>query len=369
MAIILKDYEPVKIGGVRVPHLKRHRQDKSRFLFDFTKNKKRYRHTYTAPKDTPANMAKMAKARCEEYYAHAGRIRDDLRPDILLDDYWERYCRLKEPAWSSNHKRTLKGYYSNHIAPHIGQKQVRRITEAEIEDVVNGVSGISRRSQKVILEILKPLFSRAIKEGVVTESPVKIEIRRNAAEEKKIVLGAEEKFKRLHKAINDLYRDNPKVRAAFLFGLNGRRLSEVLTLRWSDIDLQNATYVVRKENSKVKADMTFSLNGELIEAIKELEARRDSEWVFSSNRDPAKRMVRLSQYYEEVGEKSGIEGFHFHLMRNILVSALAGKDGVDVADLSSLLGHTDTNTLRKYLSLQREQASRKASEAITRMLR
>ena len=113
--------------------------------------------------------------------------------------------------------------------------------------------------------------------------------------------------------------------------------------------------------------MTFALSDELIQTLKEIHQRRDSEWVFSSNRDPRKHMVRLTQYYPIIAEKTGIEGFHFHMMRNILVSALAGR-GVDVADLSALLGHTDTATLKKYLSLQREQASRKAINAMTGLL-
>ena len=55
-------------------------------------------------------------------------------------------------------------------------------------------------------------------------------------------------------------------------------------------------------------------------------------------------------------------------MRNLLASALAGKDVVDVSDLSALFGHNDTGTLKKYLSLQREQSSKKAAVAIGRML-
>jgi len=55
-------------------------------------------------------------------------------------------------------------------------------------------------------------------------------------------------------------------------------------------------------------------------------------------------------------------------MRNLLVSAHVGKEGVDVSDLSALLGHNDTGTLKKYLSLQREESSRKAANSIEKIL-
>ena len=114
--------------------------------------------------------------------------------------------------------------------------------------------------------------------------------------------------------------------------------------------------------------MVFGLNFELGTALKKVYKQKDSKWVFSSNRDPKIHMTKLSQYYRKIRKASGINEFTFHWMRNLLVSALAGKDGVDVTDLSALLGHNDTGTLKKYLSLQRAQSSRKAADAIGKML-
>ena len=367
MAIKTSDYEPVKISGQEVPGLKRHKSEKDRFLIVIKKDGRKYRKIYRAPKDTPANMAKLARNELEKYRKSVGNTPTELDLGIRVDQYWERYVKLKANDWSQNHRRTMESYYRNHVKPYIGGKQVRRVTEADIEDIVNRLAHISKRSQKMVVEVLSPLFKRAVKERLIDESPVRVEVKRNMAQEKKVILSADEKLKNLYHAILELFADNPKVKAAFLLGLSGRRLGEVLTLKWSDVDLESGTYIVRKENSKVKTDMTFALSDELIRTLQELHECRDSEWVFSSNRDPKKRMVRLTQFYREVGEKAGIEGFHFHMMRNVLVSALAGR-GVDVADLSALLGHTDTATLKKYLSLQREQASRKAINAMAGLL-
>ncbi len=368
MAISMREFEPIRLNGSKVNHLKRHKSDKQKFVFDFTKNKKRYRQLYSAPKDTPAAMAKMAKISCETYYEQAGKIRADLNSGITMDNYWDRYCDHKKNDWGKSNNRTLKGFYTNHIKPVIGHKQVRRVNTADIDDILHNVRHLSKRSQKAILEVLKPLFKRAIKEGLVQFSPVDHEIKRNAAEEKKIILGAEDKFKKVHDAINSKFADDPKVRAAFLFGLSGRRLNEVLTLKWTDIDLDKSKYVIRGENSKVNSDMVFGVNPELGFILKELKQKQDSEWVFSSNRDASKHMTKLSMHYDKIREAANVPAFTFHWQRNLLVSALAGKEGVDVSDLSALLGHQDTGTLKKYLSLQREQSSRKAADAIDKML-
>ncbi len=368
MALSMKDYEVVTLKGSKVNYLKRNKKDKQKFIFDFTKNRKRYRQTYIAPNDTPTAMIRMAKIKCEAFYEQAGKIRDDLDSNITVDAYWDRFCEYKKSDWGTSNDRTLKGFYNNHIKSIIGYKQLRRVNTADIDDIMHKAKHLSKRSQKAILEVLKPLFTRATKERLIRETPVDHEIKRNASEEKKVVLGAEDKFKKVHKAINEKFADNPKVRAAFLFGFNGRRLNEVLTLKWSDIDLNITSYIIRKENSKVNSDMVFGLNPEIGSILEELYKYKDSEWVFSSNKNPSIHMTKLSMHYDKIRETTGIEEFTFHWMRNLLVSALAGKDGVDVTDLSALLGHNDTGTLKKYLSLQREQSSKKAAAAIGRML-
>lgn len=368
MGLSMKDYEAVSLKGSKVNYLKRNKNDNQKFIFDFTKSGKRYRQTYLAPKDSPTAMIKMAKIKCEAFYEQAGKIRDNLDPNIKMNTYWDRYCEHKKGSWGRGHDRTLKGFYINHIKGVIGEKQLRRVNGADIDDIMHNVKHLSKRSQKTNLEILKPLFLRAIKEGIIKESPVDHEIKRNASEEKKVVLGAEAKLKKVYNAIDKCFDENPKIKAAFLFGFNGRRLNEVLTLQWSDIDLHNQTYIIRKENSKVNTDMVFGLSPKMGFILKELYKQKDSEWIFSSNRNSSIHMTNLHKYYIKIREATGINQFTFHWMRNLLVSALVGQEGVDISDLSALLGHNDTGTLKKYLSLQREQSSKKAAKAIDRML-
>jgi len=368
MAISSQDYESVPLKGSKVHHLKRNKHNNQKFIFDFTKNSKRYRQTYLAPKDTPTAMIRMAKIKCEAFYEQAGKIRDDIDTNISVDAYWDRFCEHKKSDWGRSHDRTLKGFYNNHIKTIIGHKQLRRVNTVDIDDIMHKAKHLSKRSQKAILEILTPLFTRAVKEGLIKETPLDHKIKRNAAEEKKVVLGAEEKFTQVHKAINEQFSDNIKLKTAFLFGFYGRRLNEVLTLKWSDIAMDYDTYIIQKDNNKVNSDMLFGLSKEITDSLKELHKTKDSEWVFSSNRDPSIHMTKLSQHYSKIRKATGIREFTFHWMRNLLVSALVDKDGVDISDLSALLGHNDTGTLKKYLSLQREQSSKKAAVAIDRML-
>ncbi len=370
MALNTNDYESVKLNGSPVQSIKRHKKDKSKFLFTINKNKKRYREIYTAQKDTLAAMIKMAKLECEKFRNQAGMVREEISPNISVNDYWERFKEYKKSSWGKSNERNMKSFYKNHIKDIIGSKKIKNVTSADIDDIMNKIKHLSRRSRKVALEVLQPLFTRAIRERLITTSPLLEDhmVKRIASEEKKVVLDATTKYKLIHNAINEEFKDDIKVRTAFLFGLSGRRLTEVLTLEWSDIDLKSKSYQIRADNSKVNSTMTFALNQELTQVLTELKKQRDSIYIFSSNRNSKIHMTKLSMHYDTIRETSKLQEFTFHWMRNVLVSALAGKEGIDVTDLSALLGHNDTGTLKKYLSLQREESSKKAANAIEKIL-
>ena len=368
MALNTNDYESVKLNGSPVQNIKRHKKDKSKFLFTINKNKQRYREVYTAPKDTLAAMIKIAKLECEKFRNQAGMVREDVNPNISVDDYWDRFKEYKKNDWGDEHAGSMKRFYKNYIKEIIGSKKIKNVTSLDIDDIMHSIKHLGKRSGKMVSEVLNPLFKRAIRERLITFSPLLEDhmVKRIAAEEKKVVLDATTKFILVHNAINEKFKDNIKLRTAFLFGLYGRRRSEVITLEWQDINLKSKSYQIRDINSKVNSTMTFTLNEELVEALTELKQERDSIYVFSSSRNPNQHMTKLATHYDTIREATQLPEFTFHWMRNLLVSALAGK--IDVTHLSSILGHNDTGTLKKYLSLQREESSKKAANAIEKLL-
>ena len=103
--------------------------------------------------------------------------------------------------------------------------------------------------------------------------------------------------------------------------------------------------------------MTFALPLDIKDAL--LEFRNPTGDVF-----PFKSMDR--QYYK-IRNATGINEFTAHWLRNLAVSALASK-GASVTDLSAMLGHTDAGTIRKYLSLQREESTTTTNELSRKLL-
>ncbi len=363
------EYKIIKHKGNTIKRMKRHSKDNSRFLFYFKKDGKLYRKLYAAPNGTKGDMVDSAIEALGKLYETVGNIRRGIDPNIKMDDYWEKFIKNKGDDWSVAHKRTMKGFYKNHIKTYIGSIAVASVTLGDIDAVMLGVKSKSKRLQKGILEVLEPLFKKSVRDGLRTATPIDDDhqVTRNFSAEKKVILGAEDKFVSIYKAIHTVFKDDIKVRTAFLFGFGGRRLMEVLKMEWHEVDLVNKTYLIPKEKSKVDVDMIFSLGTELAGALTEMKKTRDSKWIFSSNRDASINLSKLSMHYDKIREASGIKDFTFHWMRNLYVSAMAAM-GTDTADLSAQLGHQDVNTLKKYLSLQRESSGKRAEEKMKKLL-
>lgn len=363
MAIDYTKYKEV-YKNKRILPFKRNESNKSKFLFRVDVNKKPYRKVFTAIMDTPSNMIDQAIREYDKFIEEKKNQRGcKVSVSINMQDFFDIWFDQKKAGWGTWHIKNIKGSYNNYIKPEIAEKKVKDVLESDITRILDRAADKSRRTRKGITEVLTPLFAQAIEERLVSVSPVKQKhkVKRKAREEKRVVLNAEGKYLKIYKTINKRFEFNPKLRALFLMGFYGRRVTEVLKMQWSDISLEAKQYQIRGEDNKVNTDMIFQLPDEVAEAFKEMLPDADCEYVFSSNIKQGDRIKDVSCHYQGIRDDSGIEEFTFHWMRNLSTSALSSM-GVEEVHLSALLGHTDTSTVRQYLTLQRQASSQHAMD-------
>jgi hypothetical protein len=66
--------------------------------------------------------------------------------------------------------------------------------------------------------------------------------------------------------------------------------------------------------------------------------------------------------------KKIVPKFTLHYLRNIIVSAMA-ENGISATHMSGAIGHNNTATLSKYLSLNYVQGSQMANETIEKIIK
>jgi len=94
---------------------------------------------------------------------------------------------------------------------------------------------------------------------------------------------------------------------------------------------------------------------------------REALLTFKDNTGDIFKIREVIRHYKSIRIISGINEFTYHWMRNLSVSALSAT-GVPTVELSAMLGHSDINTLNKYLSLQRTTATANTATASQRLL-
>jgi integrase len=272
--------------------------------------------------------------------------------------------------------RTYEGYayrLERHILPRLGQ---RRLDEIDVDDVLRligelreaGYSGWSIRS---ILTPLSRLFSHAVRRDVVAVSPIsKLDRSERPAvwkREQRVLNG--EEIGRLLDAVAPRYRT--LIASAILTGL---RQSELLGLRWRDVDFQDELIRVRnaldrhgndvppKTEHAVRDVVLIPALADLLREQRETSAfSRPDDYVFASRvgtplhwRNVARRALNPAL------AEAGIEPLRWHDLRHTFASLLI-VGGANVVFTSRQLGHGSSDiTLRVYSHLfdRAEQAQR-----------
>jgi len=357
MAIKTSDYLHIK----NETNMKIHKKDNTKFLFDFRVEDKRYRKAYKInnigwDKKTCIKEAKREMMRYKEDVEAGYTSSNKINLDKLKDLYFEN---LKATKW-----KTIKdNIYKRYITKKLGKKIIEDIKPMHIKKVINEMDkqGLSPRTQKSILEVLKPMFRFALENKLIREVPTDY-INVKIPNQKKIVTNATELYKKVYKGIIELYQDEPFYKTLFLFGLTGRRKSEILNLKWENIDFKNNYYWIT--DTKNDDNQKYPLSQILKTLLLEFKERKGL--VFPSPITGGV-ITNLDRQMKHLKEHTEIPTLSLHYMRNILVSMLA-EQNTEAIVLTGILGHKDVNTINKYLSINHFKSGTEGLKTIDKII-
>lgn len=422
MALRVSDYIQVKNES----NIKIHKADKTKFLFDFRIDDKRYRKSFTVSQKA-LNKKDCIKEAKKELLKYKEKIEAGYTSSnkLNLDELFEEYFKELDTSKQWTHKKRY--IYEHYIKSYLGKKNIEAIRPTDVNRLIADMKKreLSPRTQKSVLEILKPLYNFANENKFTKENPVK-NINVKIPNQKKIVTSATELFTRVHGAINSLFADNPYYIALFMFGFSGRRKNEVLTLKWEFVDFENNYYWLEGSNVKNASNQKYPLypfikdallqipdtkrglvfkspvtgkkisnidrqmrnlkkhiafmfcDDPLYQAYTVLKAKEKTEdyinslkWSDAHTKDIKEILFRYT------GDKTGLvfaelqkdktDALSFHYMRNILVSMLAEQHTEPIV-LSGILGHSDVNTINRYLSINHYKSGQDGLTKINQVL-
>lgn len=127
------------------------------------------------------------------------------------------------------------------------------------------------------------------------------------------------------------------------------RKSEILTLKWSNVEFENNIITLEHTNTKSKKTRRIFINSVLRKLLLEQKLKSgSSDYVFLSlDGIPYKREDSLKQAFNGALRRAGIKGLRFHDLRHTTATRMI-EAGASIIAVSKILGHADLKTTMRY---------------------
>jgi len=137
------------------------------------------------------------------------------------------------------------------------------------------------------------------------------------------------------------------LRPIILCALNtGMRKGEILSLKWSNVDLENSIITIEPTNTKSKRTKKLFINSVLRGILRELKLRSGgNEYVFLGPYGEPIKKLRTS--FENACRRAKIKGLRFHDLRHTAATRMI-ESGANIVAVSRILGHSTLNMTMRY---------------------
>ena len=292
-------------------------------------------------------------------------------PAVTFGEYKDVWFASIKNTISDVTYETYKSVDRNHLS-HFDDRPIGNITGTEIMAYIQSKldSGLSSRTAQGIYIMMKACLQNAVVDNVINRNPLLGIKRPKYVRTRPFVALTEAQVKKLFSVIKN-ERHRTMVELAVVSGL---RRSELLGLRWRDINFDKNTitvnqtvlkvgnivtikpttktkssnrtiYIDKSTMSKIKAQKGFCLKQKLLDGINHI----DNDLVFPGELGKPMYPDVFTRMVKDYGESAGMpKGFSLHALRHTHATLLL-KAGVHFKVVQSRLGHsTSKQTLDTY---------------------
>ncbi|MGM9603577.1 MAG: tyrosine-type recombinase/integrase [Faecousia sp.] len=335
---------------------------------------------YVSAKTQKELMRKLHKS-MEEY-------RDvDLSEDskMSLAEWLDRW--MEEYASPSVRETTLRGYRQYiecYIKPRLGNKQVCKITTADVQELYREVKKNGRKTEHpeygyelagTTIRRLHGVFHQAmdvaVRERLTAKNPTEGVTLPKKKTAPKQILNDEQ----LERFMEEIKKDAVWHDFFYTELTTGLRRGEICGLMWSDFNEKNGTLMVRRtvherkggglttgETKTGQGKRTITLPPSTAQLLRERKKSSCSAWIFPDPLRP-ERPTKPSSAYNHMKtllKNAGLPSIRFHDLRHTFATH-ALTSGVDAKTLSGILGHTKASfTLDTYTHVTGDMHQRAA---------
>lgn len=213
------------------------------------------------------------------------------------------------------------------------------LTRSDIDEYITmrAKEGIKPTTTNRELASISALYRYFIREGLLKTNPARFQSRRKLGYHLPNTIPSED--------IQKAYANSFGVVHVWLglLATTGIRISELLSLKWEDIDFKTCALEI---NGKGNKDRLVYTTPEYLELMRQAYERKPTEGrIFRYSERDARHMI-----WEALKPYSRAKQLSPHAIRHSFATSLA-KQGVNVATIATILGHNRIATTQKYIDM------------------
>ena len=277
---------------------------------------------------------------------------------------WKSACYNR---FTPSTQRSMRSALRSRLLPAFGAVRIDRICRVTVVRWFDAYSRTAPGGANRGLDVLRKILDHAIACGHIATNPARA-IRRNPRAKLTRFLSREE-IRRLHRVLDDHAVRSASARQQVdiirLLLLTGCRKSEIVRLRWQEVDGDRLNLRAAKTGPR-----RVFLNAQARAIVERRREQADSPWVFPSVRNPTRpRGDELALWYC-VRREAGLEEVRLHDLRHSVASH-AVMLGVPLPVVARLLGHRQPSMTLRYAHVgdrEIEAAAERVGQTISRLM-
>jgi len=309
-------------------------------------------------------------------------IDENKEDNFTINDAMEEFyvlfeIKIKDGERSLSSLIRIKQNYKNHIKNILGNKQFISVTTKEITTLLFNIRKVSASVYNKCLILLKSLYN-----SIIDHRELNIKNPANSKKLKKVPSHSRTRFLQpaeIQKFFEAL-KEEKQIYQDFIICLlfTAQRKGNLLSMKWSSIDLKYALWHLNANEIKGKKAITVPLNEILVTILKRRYKERDinSNFVFASTQSRTghicEKTSKGSFWYRirnraNLWNKDKDLNIVIHDLRRSLASFQA-LNNVSLQIIAGTLGHTDLKQTQVYARLRTEEVRKGMDIAINSII-
>ncbi len=334
--------------GVRVA-----RSGRKVFVYQYRFNRRSARLTFGAAEVLSVTQARELARQAAVNISKGidpGAERDAKRNAITVAELAVRFddahitFRVKDST-AREYRYALKRY----ILPDLGAKKVADVTRGHIGALHHKMRDKPTQANRTI-EVVSKMFNLAEEWELRLPNTNPRRGLKKYPETKRERFLSEGELQRIGEVLEEMEAERVEmssaIAAARLLMFTGCRLNEVMTLRWEHVDLRAGA--LRLPDSKT-GKKVVQLGEPAIQVLRSIERVEGNHWVLPGRNDCG-RLTDLQPFWQRVRARAGLKDVRIHDLRHTFAS-FAAASGMSLHMIGKLLGHSSTQTTRRYAHL------------------